>query len=115
MEIDLRPVERAVALVQLVLETAALESRLQSGLGEVPFLVGAELVVRTSRELELVLEPEQLVEVGREVETAEDLVFDLLAGAEEVRVVLGHVPHPGQTVQGSRELVAVERPGLGET
>ena len=52
VQVDLRPVERAVALVQLVLEPAPLERRSQRALGEVPLLVGAELVVGPGRELE---------------------------------------------------------------
>ena len=50
----------------------------ERGFGEVPFLVGAELVVGTRRELEARLHPEEVIEISGEVECAEDLVFDLL-------------------------------------
>ena len=93
VQIDLRPVERAVTFVERVLEAAPLERRAQRALGEVPLLVGPEPVLRAGRELEARLEPEQVVDELRIVEAAEDLVLDLLAGAEDVRVVLGDVPH----------------------
>ena len=99
MQVDLRPVERAVAGVDRVLEPAAVERRLQRALGEVPLLLGAELVVGPGRELEARLELEQVVDELGVVEAAEDLLLDLLAGAEEVRVVLGDVLDPGQPVQ----------------
>ena len=113
MQVDLRPVERAVALVELVLEPAPLERRAQRGLGEVPLLVGAELVLGPGRELEARLEPEQVVDELGEVEAAEDLVLDLLAGAEDVGVVLGDVPDAEEAVQRARQLVAVQRRRLG--
>ena len=65
-----------------------LERRLERALGEVPLLVGAELVLRPGRELEARLHPEQVVEERRVVEAAEDLVLDLVRRAEDVRVVL---------------------------
>ena len=113
VQVDLRAVEGAVARVEHVLEPAPVERGLQRRLGEVPLLLGAELVVGPGRELEVRVEPEEVVEVLRVVEAAEDLVLDLLAGAEDVRVVLGHVPDPGQAVQGAGPLVAVERRRLG--
>ena len=60
------------------------------------------------------LEPEELVEVGGVVETAEDLVLDLVGGAEDVRVVLGDVADAEQPVERARELVAVECRRLGQ-
>ena len=95
VEVDLRPVERAVALVERVLEPSPLERCAESALGEVPLLVAAEPVLRPGRQLEARLELEQVVDELRVVEAAEDLVLDLLAGAEDVRVVLGDVPHAG--------------------
>ena len=113
VQVDLRPVERAVALVDAVLEAAAVERGAQRALGEVPLLVAAEPVLRPGRQLEARLELEQVVDELRIVEAAEDLVLDLLAGAEDVRVVLGDVAHPGQPVQGPGSLVAVKRRRLG--
>ena len=114
MEVDLRAVERAVALVQVVLEALPLERRSQGAFGEVPLLVGSELVLGTGRQLEPCLHAEQVVEVGGVVEAAEDLVLDLIGSAEDVRVVLGDVAHAQQPVERAARLVAVERGGLRE-
>src|SRR5262249_51544093 len=81
----------------------------ERALGEVPLLVGAELVVGARRELEAGLEVEEPVEVHRVVEAAEDLVLDLLARDEDVRVVLGDDAHAGEAVERAGALVAVER------
>ena len=55
VEVDLRPVERALALADAVREPAPLERRLQHALGEVPLLLGAELVVGPRRQLALAI------------------------------------------------------------
>ena len=82
-------------------------------LREVPLLVGAELVVGTRRELRPRLEPEQAVEVPEVVERPVELRFDLLARAEDARVVLRHVADPRQPVQRAGELVPVQWSRLG--
>src|SRR4029453_13108515 len=90
-----------------------IERRPKRGLREVPLLVLAEPVVGSRRELEARLHPEQVVEVRGVVEAAEDLVLDLLARAEDVRIVLRDVTDAQETVERPRRLVAVERRRLG--
>ena len=114
VQVDLRAVERAVALVHGVREAAALERLRERRLGDVPFLVGAELVLRARRELDQDLQPELVVDRVAEVEAAEDLVLDLLGRAEDVRVVLREHAHAQQAVQRAGQLVAVQDAGLGE-
>ena len=114
MQVDLRPVERAVALVDVVLDPAPLERRAQRALGEVPLLVGAELLLGPRRELEARLHSEQVVEVGGKIEAREDLVLDLVRADEDVRVVLRDVLHAQEPVQGSAQLVTVQGRRLGE-
>ena len=109
VQVDLRPVERALPLADEVFEAPAVERRLQRALGEVPLLVGAELVVGAGRELEATFHPEEVVEVLGVVEAAEDLVLDLLARTEDVRVVLGDDADARQPVERPGELVPVER------
>ncbi len=67
-----------------------------------------ELVLRPRRELEASLHAEEVVEVGGVVEAAEHLVLDLLARAEDVRVVLRHVAHAQEAVERASGLVAVQ-------
>ena len=108
MQVDLRPVERAVALVDRVVDPAPVERRAERALGEVPLLVRAELVVRSRRELEARLHPEQVVQVRGEVERGEDLLLDLFRRDEDVRVVLRHVLHPQEAVERPAPLVPVQ-------
>ena len=91
VEVDLRPVERPLPGADDVRDAVAIERREQLALREVPLLVASELVVRPSRELGVRLHPEQAVEVAEVVEAAVELRRDLLARAEDVRVVLRHV------------------------
>ncbi len=51
VQVDLRPVEGALALVDRVLDPVPLERRLERALGVVPLLVGAEPVLGPRREL----------------------------------------------------------------
>ncbi len=109
VEVDLRPVERALPRADEVLDLVPLERLDELPLREVPFLIGAELVVGPRRELGPRLDPEEAVEVAEVRETAVELGVDLLLGAEDVRVVLGHIAHAGEPVERPGELVAVER------
>ena len=55
---------------------------------------------------------EDRVEILRELDAAVDLRRHLLLGAEDVRVVLGHVADAKQAVKRARELVPVQRRAL---
>ena len=73
------------------------------------------LARRLGRQLEVeVVEPEVAQQVEDEVQRADELGVHLLAGAEDVGVVLGHAPHPGQAVHHARLLVAVDGAELEE-
>ena len=77
------------------------ERRPERALGEVPVLVGAELVVGAGRELDVreLAHPERVVEEADVVEHLDDLALDLLRRAEDVRVVLAELPRAGEAVQ----------------
>ena len=113
VEVDLRAVERAVALVQLVLEPAALERALERVLGLVPHLLRAHALLGARGQLEPRLEAELVVDEEAEVEAAQHLLLDLLLGAEHVGVVLGDVAHPQQAMERAAGLVAVHEALLG--
>ncbi len=79
VQVDLRPVERAVAGVERVRRSRGDSSaRAQRRLGLVPLLVGAEPVLGPGRELGPDVQSEEVVDEEAEVEAAEDLVLDLL-------------------------------------
>ena len=56
---------------------------LQRCLSLIPLLLASESVLRPGRQLQLVGETEQAVDVFQEVETAFDFLPDLVRGAEE--------------------------------
>ena len=113
VQVDLRAVERAVALVDLVHEPALVERLLQRRLRAVPHLLGADPLLGAGGELQPRLEPEPLVDREAELEGADDLFLDLLLGAEDVGVVLRDVADPEQAVQRAGRLVAVHEALLG--
>ena len=107
-------VERRVALLDAVRQAVRVE-RLAQRLGRVvPDLVAADVLVRIlRRQVEReVVEAEGPQHGQDEVEQAGDLVRHLLAGAEDVAVVLREAADPHQPVQRAGALVAVDRAEL---
>src|SRR5205823_1430238 len=78
----------------------------------VPFVVAAQLVIRSGREFRTWDKVEEAVHVAQVVDASIELPGDLLASAEDVRIVLSDVPHAGEPVERAGELVAVQRRGL---
>src|SRR5579864_5423968 len=109
VEVDLRSVERALTRADDILDPVPLERGLELAFGEVPLLVTSELVVGAGRELRARLEADEAVKETEKVDAGVELRRDLLPRAEDVRVVLRHVADSRQSVQRSRELVAVQR------
>ena len=107
---DLRAVEGAASLVHHQLEVHPLGGGPEGLGGHLPLLVAAHrLVLGTGGQLEVeVVEPEVPQERQHEGQRGVELVGHLLTGAEEVGVVLGHPPHPGQAVDHPGLLVAVD-------
>src|SRR5450759_1683889 len=120
VEVDLGAVEGAVAGVQHVGEGLAAGARLgvehagEGALGPLPHLVAADALVGPGAELDLdIAEAEGRVDVVHEAYDAADLVFELLGGAVDVRVVLGEVAHAEEAVKHAAHLVPVNAAELG--
>src|SRR5450830_461910 len=120
VEVDLGAVEGAVAGVQHVGEGLAAGARLgvehagEGALGPLPHLVAADALVGPGAELDLdIAEAEGRVAVVHEAYDAADLVFELLGGAVDVRVVLGEVTHAEEAVKHAAHLVPVNAAELG--
>ncbi|HZO05103.1 MAG TPA: hypothetical protein VFB52_01850, partial [Solirubrobacterales bacterium] len=115
MEVDLRPVEGAVAGVQLVLAALAVERLFQRRLGLRPLLLGPHRLLGPGRELDFdVLEAKAGVELVDRLADRGDLVGDLVLGAVDVGVVLGECAHPQQPVQHTLALVSADAAELGQ-
>src|SRR5262245_2061813 len=78
VDVDLGPVERPVARLEVVGEPVGPQRVVQRGLGGVPLLGRAEIVRRPRGQLERRRQVEQLVEVADQPEHAGNLVLDLV-------------------------------------
>src|SRR5213594_3836761 len=115
LDVDLRSVERASALVDAVGGAAVLERLLERAFRLVPRRVGAQLLVGPRGEVEPIGKAEGLPEHQlHEIEQLEDLLLDLVLAQEDVRVVHGEPAHAQHPVQRPRALVAVQIGDLGE-
>jgi len=115
VEIDLRAVERAVALVQRVRNLLRLERAAQRGLRLFPDLVAADALRGTRRQLDPhVVEPELRIHLAEERDQHRDLRLDLLGRAEVMRVVLRERLHAEQAVADAGQLAPVHEPHLRE-
>ena len=110
------PVEGAAALVEDQVEVHGQRRPTERLGGLLPLLVGAHrLALGSGGQLEVeVVEPEVAEQGEHEAQGGVQLVGHLVAGAEDVGVVLGHAPDPGQPVDHAGLLVAVDRPELEE-
>src|SRR5712692_9062319 len=113
VDIDLRPVERALTRVQVVREPVRLERVVQGPLGRLPLRVGPHRLRRARGQLEERVEREGLVPVADELEQRRDLVLELVGTAVDVRVVLRELPHAEEARQGPRALVPVQPAHVG--
>jgi hypothetical protein len=92
-----------------------LERRLKRALGDVPLRVGAEPVLGARREFSSALDAEELVQVADVLDDRVDLRVDLLLRTEDMGVVLVERVETEEPVQRARRLIAMQRPGLGES
>src|SRR5579885_28716 len=118
LEVNLRPVERGLALDALVIDAALVESLGQRRLGVRPALFRAEPLLRGvaafDRKLEAdFVEAEGSEHVNDKINAVADLLANLLRRAEQVRVVNGEAAHAHQPVERARKLRAIDRAHLG--
>jgi hypothetical protein len=85
-QVDLRPVERALSFHHLKSDPLALERRAEQALSVIPLLIGAELVLWSSRQLRVgqIAHAEAVVEEADVVEHLVDLRLHLIFAAEDV-------------------------------
>lgn len=104
--INLRSVERAVALVEVEFDVRVVQRLRQLVLGDLPLLLGADGLFWSCGKQDGELQPEHIVDVLHEFQRALDLLRDLVGTAEDVRVVLLESPDARQPAQRARELVS---------
>ena len=114
VEVDLRAVERAIALIDDVVEAAVLEGLAQAVRREFPVLIRAHGIIRARRELGDVRQAERVVDFIEEVDRVLDLLLDLIRRDEEMRIVLREVADAEQAVELAGLLVAMDEAEFAE-
>ena len=112
MEIELRAVERAVALVDDVALAHLGHGGLERFGGEIPVLHIAHVILGHRGDLDLVAQAEHGVDLVEQADDILDLVLHLLPGHEDVRVVLREAADTEEAVQRAGKLVAVDKAQL---
>ena len=115
LDVDLRSVERAAALIDAVRGAAMFQRLLERALRLVPRRVAAQFLLGASGQVEPIREPERLPQHQlHDVEQLEDLLLDLVLAQEQVGVVHREPAHAQHAVQRPRALVAIHIRDLGE-
>src|SRR4029077_17385215 len=103
VELELRPVERALAGGERIPQPGGFAGVAQARLGMFPDRVAADAQLRPRGEFYAdILETEILVDREQQLAERDRLVLDLLFGAEDMRVVLGKGAHPHDAMQRAR-------------
>ena len=115
MEVDLRAIERTVALVDDIGLAKLVERGDEAVCRNLPLLVRANVILRHGGQLHVVLEAEERVHVVDELGHALDLVLDLIGRHEDVRIVLREAADAEQAVQGAGQFMAVHDAEFADT
>src|SRR6516225_5107606 len=115
VELEFRPVKRALARVERIGEAGRLDRRFQIALGAVPDRITADPYGRPVSKFDLdILEAEVSVDRQQQLAAGDRFSGDLVFGAEDMRIILDEAAHPHQPMQGARRLVAVAAAEFGQ-
>ena len=109
MEVQLRPVERAVALVDNEVLAHAGDGLLQNLLVGLPLLHGADVVFGHGGQLYGVFQAKHVVHLVEQADNVLDLALHLFPGHEDVGIVLGKAPDAEQSVERAGQLMAMHQ------
>ncbi len=115
MELELGPIESALAGQHFIIEPSLLERGLEIGFGTIPLLIAPDPLVGPGRKLHLVIGKAEVAVDGVE-QRAEPLglLDQLIARAKDVPVVLRELAHAHDPVERTVRLVAVTAAELSE-
>ena len=114
MEVNLRTVESAVALVDNVLNTHRLKCVTKALLSALPILIRTHRILWARRKLNAVWEAKLCIVSGNEVRCIRDLLSNLIRADKEVCVVLSKLTNTEQTVQSALHLITVIKTSLSQ-
>ncbi len=111
VHVDLGTVERAVALVEVVLQPLVLQPLTSAASLLSHSSSDADPLLGPRRKLQSDIEPEDPVSGHGEVHARPDLLLELVLGTEDVGVVLSEMPDPEQAVERPAGSRRCSRPG----
>ena len=115
MEVELRAVECAVALVDDILLAHLGDGFLECVLRKLPVGLVAHMVVGHGGKLYLIRQTEQRIDLVKELDNALYLVLHLIPSHEDVCIVLREAADTEQAVQSAGQLMAVDKAELAHT
>ena len=99
MEVYFGTVESAVALVYHIFQSQIIQSAAQTFRCDLPILIAAHAVLRTCRELDMILKTKQSVNLIYQVRYSLYLLANLLGRHEDVRVILSEAANAHKPVK----------------
>lgn len=108
LNVDFRPIECSVPVVELPRYPRVIQSFLELQLGLSPLGIRAHGRLRPCREEKFVLKTKHPVNLVDELEAAENLLLNLVLGTENMCIVLLEPPDPSKPRESSGELVPVQ-------
>ncbi len=99
VKVQLGPVERPIALIDQIGNSAGIHGAAQGLSGKLPVLRASDAVLRLCGQLHMVRKPELCIHGVDETGHILDLVHHLLRGHEYMGIVLSTLPYPHEAVQ----------------
>lgn len=115
LDVNLGSIEGTISLVDGPGFAVVVEGILEGLFSLVPHGLRTESVLGSRRQLHLVGEAEDGVNVLKEIHNILDLALDLLRSAENVSVILLESTHSDETAQGAGDFVSVKNTEVGPT
>ncbi len=107
MEVKLRAVECAVALVYNIGLADGGNGVRKSLCGNIPILDRADVILGHRGKLNLIRKSEEIVNLVKELCNSDNLVLNLLGSKDNVSVVLSEAAYTEQSVKRTRKLISV--------
>ena len=112
LDVDFRTIEGPVALVDLIRLSFLLHGLDKRSRGALPGFVGTDAVFRPGGNEDAVFESEKIHQISGKVHHSDDLVLQLIQGADDMCVILGELADAQESVQRAGLFVAVDNPQL---
>ena len=107
MEVNLRAIESAVALVNHIFFVQLLQGSNQAVGGDFPIFVASDVIFRHGGQFHMVFKAKHRINVVNELCYTDNLILNLLFGHKDMSIVLSKAAYPHQAVQRAGQLMPV--------